>query len=57
MEPTEALDWAIFAINTMLEPNASDDGDVEQLYEYGPAAVEVLAQLRGSAERLKEVLP
>jgi hypothetical protein len=57
MEPTEALSLGIFAINTIMEPDASSDRDVERLMEYADAATTVLAQLRDSAEALKAVLP
>jgi hypothetical protein len=57
MEPTEALSLGIFAINTLVEPDASSDRDVEHLLEHAEAAAETLAQLRDSAERLKAVLP
>lgn len=57
MTPAEALSLAIFAINTILEPDASSDDDVRDLVGRGEEAVEILAQLRTSAEALEKVLP
>jgi hypothetical protein len=57
MTPAEALSLAIFAINTVEHPDASSDRDVERLLEYADEAKAILVQLRGSAERLEEVLP
>ena len=46
MTETEALNYAIFAMNTLLEPDASEERDVEQLFEYAPAAIDVLVARR-----------
>jgi len=56
MTETEALNYAIFAMNTLLEPDASEDRDVEQLFEYAPAAIDVLVARRDALKKQEQAL-
>lgn len=48
---TEALGLGIFAINTLLHPDASSDADVALLDLRGPEAVEILDRVRDQAAK------
>lgn len=50
MNKIEALNYAIFAINTCLEPQASSQEDMDRLDAHGEEAIKVLAALRASLD-------
>jgi hypothetical protein len=53
MTPDEALDYAIFAINTFMHPDASDGKDVADLEEKSDEVIEVLADMRTTLKEMK----
>ena len=46
MTPVEALNSAIFSINTFLHPDASSDEDMRTLDETGEQAIRTLVEIR-----------
>jgi hypothetical protein len=48
----EAISMAIFAINTLMEPDASSDEDVDRLEAQAENVIETLADMR---ETLREM--
>jgi len=46
MSYEDAISYAIFAINTLEEPSASSDADVERLYEYADQVKATLVDIR-----------
>lgn len=48
----EAISYAIFAINTLQEPSASEDRDVEQFFEYADVTLTTLVDLRDTVRGL-----
>lgn len=52
MSYDDAVSYAIFAINTLEEPSASSDEDVERLYEYADQIKATLVDLRDTVRGL-----
>lgn len=51
----EALSFAIFAINTFMHPEASDQADVERLEERAEDVIDVLVRLREQKQRTQKL--
>lgn len=51
MTEREALDYAIFAINTILYPEASDPDDLDRLEERADEVITALATRRRELDR------
>ena len=52
MSYEDAISYAIFAINTLEEPDASSDRDVERLYEYADQVKATLVDIRDTVRGL-----
>lgn len=51
----EALDGAIFAINTWMHPDASEQTDIDWMEEHADEIIEVLAKLRTDLQKPSRV--
>jgi hypothetical protein len=53
MAPDEALSYAIFAINTLMHPDASADVDVARLELHSAAVLDALVDMRDTLKEMK----
>ncbi len=53
MSYKEALDFAIFAVNTIMEPSASTPADLDRLEEKSDEVISTLVDMRETVQALK----